>query len=293
MKLRFTLFSLFIAGFVYGQDDLLKELEKNQKPEVEYVNSTFKGTRIVNGQSVETKGKGELEFIFAHRFGPINSGLYNLYGLDQAYTRLGLEYGLTDRLGVGFGRNAYDKTMDGYFRYKLLRQSKGAAYMPFTVTVFANTAIKTSPRQQDVTYEITTADRMSYTAQLLIARKFNSRLSLQLMPTLVHKNVVDKTTDNNDLIAIGAAGRLKLTRSVALTTEYYYRLNVKDGNQNYNSVGFGIDIETGGHVFQLVMTNANQITERAFITETTEKFFNGGIHLGFNVTRTFQLKKRK
>jgi hypothetical protein len=293
MKIKFTLLSILVPACLYAQDDLLKELEKSQKPETEYINSTFKGTRIVNGQSVETKGNGELEFIFAHRFGPINSGLYNLYGLDQAYTRLGLEYGLTDRLGLGIGRNAFDKTMDSYVRYKLLRQSKGLVSMPFTVTVFANAALKTSPRQQDVNYPITTSDRMSYTAQLLIARKFNSRLSLQLMPTVIHKNVVDKTTDYNDLYALGVAGRLKLTRSIALTTEYYYRLNVKAGNPDYNSIGFGIDIETGGHVFQLVMTNANQITERAFIGETTEKFFSGGIHLGFNVTRTFQLKKRK
>jgi hypothetical protein len=293
MRINTAIFFFFSSLSVYAQNDLLKELESSQKPEIEYISSTFKGTRLVNGQSVETKGKGELEFIFSHRFGPVNGGLYQLYGLDQAYARLGLEYGITDRLGVGIGRNSFDKTMDGYVRYKLLQQSKGALNMPVTVTFFGNTALKTSPRQQDVTYEISTADRMSYTAQLLIARKFNSVLSLQLMPTLVHKNVVDKTIDNNDLFAMGVGGRLKVSRSIALTTEYYYRLNVHANNPDVNSVGFGIDIETGGHVFQLVMTNTQLITERGFITETTDKFFKGGIHLGFNVTRTFQLKKQK
>lgn len=293
MRIRLLLLLNFFSVSLFAQDDLLKELENNQKPEKEYISSTFKATRVVNGQSVETIGKGALEFIFSHRFGPVNGGLYQLYGLDQAYVRLGLEYGITDRLGVGIGRNSFDKTMDSYVRYKVLRQSKGEHSFPVTVTFFGNTALKTSPRQQDVTYPITTTDRLSYTAQLLIARKFNRMLSLQLMPTLVHKNTVDKTTDNNDVFAMGVGGRLKVSRSIALTTEYYYRLNVHDNNPNYNSVGFGIDIETGGHVFQLVMTNTQLITERGFITETTDQFFKGGIHLGFNVTRTFQLKKRK
>ena len=126
---------------LFSQDDLLKELEQSEKPKVEYTSSTFKGSRLVNGQTVEAKGKGELEFIFSHRFGAINSGSYNLFGLDQAYVRLGLEYGITDHLGVGFGRNSVDKTMDGYLRYRFLRQSSGARNMPVTVTAFVNGAI--------------------------------------------------------------------------------------------------------------------------------------------------------
>ncbi len=282
---------LLIPLCAFGQDDLMKELEGAQKPETSYVSSTFKGSRLVNGQTVETKGKGELEFIFSHRFGAISSGSYNLFGLDQAFVRLGLEYGLTDNIGIGLGRNSYDKTIDGYVRYKLLRQSSGARNMPFTVTAFVNGAIKTSPEQLDP--GLVSTDRLSYTGQLLIARKFSSKLSLQLMPTLIHRNAIDKRIDDNDLIAIGAGGRYKITRSIALTSEYYYRVGVKNSNLNKNSIGLGVDIETGGHVFQLVMTNAQGITERAFIGETVGDFFAGDIHLGFNVTRTFQLKKRK
>lgn len=278
-----------ITGF--AQDDLLKELEQTEKPKIEYATATFKGSRLVNGQTVEAKGKGELEFIFAHRFGAISSGSYNLFGLDLAYVRLGLEYGITDNFGVGFGRNSVDKTMDGYVRYRFLRQSSGARNMPVTVTAFVNGAIRTSPEQLPAGQIY--SDRISYTAQLLIARKFSSNLSLQLMPTIVHRNAVDKTVENNSLIALGAGGRYKITRSLALTSEYYYRMDVKDGNQFRNSLGLGIDIETGGHVFQLVMTNSQGITERAFIGETTGDFFGGDIHLGFNVTRTFQLKKSK
>ncbi len=282
---------ILLPLFARAQNDLLKELEKETKATTEYATSTFKGTRLINGQTVETKGKGALEFIFAHRFGPVNSGVYNLFGLDQAYVRIGLEYGLTDKLGVGIGRNSVDKTMDGYLRYKILRQSSGVINMPFTVTAFGIAALRTSPRTQDASYDIQLEDRMSYTGQLLIARKVNRNLSLQLMPSIVHKNTVDKTIEANDQVALGFGGRLKVTRSVALTTEYYYRLNVQQGNPYYNPLGFGVEIETGGHVFQLVMTNSRGLTERAYLTETAGDFFNGNIHLGFNITRTFQLKK--
>jgi hypothetical protein len=286
------LFSILIvcSNYVYAQD-LLKELEQQEVKTTDYVTSAFKGTRLVNGQTMETKHKGELEFIFAHRFGAINEGAYELFGLDQAYVRLGLEYGITDRLGIGFGRNSVDKTMDGYLRYKVLAQT--AEGMPVTVTAFANAAIRTSPKSEDAAFAITLEDRMSYTTQVLIGRKFNEALSLQLMPTLVHKNTVDASIENNDQLALGLGGRIKLSRSVALTSEYYYRFNVPDSNPYFNSLGFGIDIETGGHVFQLVLTNSRGLTERAFITETTGEFFDGDIHLGFNVTRTFQVRKQR
>lgn len=289
MKSNLLLILLFTGIASYAQNDLMNELEKESQDDPDYVMQTFKGTRLVNGQSVETKGKGELEFIFAHRFGPMNGGLYELFGLDQAFVRIGLEYGITDRLGFGFGRNSYDKTMDTYLRYKVLRQSKR---MPVTVTAFGNWAVRTSPRKED-SPGITFNDRVSYTTQFLIARKFTPALSLQLMPTLVHKNTVDQTLENNDQLALGIGGRLKVSRSISLSTEYYYRFDVPADNPYYDALGFGIDIETRGHVFQLVLTNTRGLTERAVVTETTGDFFDGDIHLGFNITRTFHLKKQK
>jgi len=288
--MRLIAFCFFlIPGICLSQEDLLKELQQSEVKEKEYVSSTFKGSRLINGQTIETRYKGELEFIFAHRFGPMNGGLYELYGLDQAYVRIGLEYGLSDRMGVGIGRNSVDKTVDGFLRFKALRQAK--AGMPISLTAFGIMAVKTSPKDENAGYDITFQDRKSYTAQLLIARKFTPALSLQLMPSYVHKNTVDQSIEDNDQIALGVGGRIKVSRSVALTTEYYYRFNVHDNNPYYNSIGFGVDIETGGHVFQIVITNSRGLTERAFITETTGEFFDGDIHLGFNVTRIFQLKR--
>jgi hypothetical protein len=142
-------------------------------------------------------------------------------------------------------------------------------------------------------------DRIAYNAQLFIARKFSPNLSLQIMPTFIHRNAVNQAVEENDQIALGIGGRLKVTHSIALTSEYYYRLSAPDndllpsGQKLYNSIGFGIDIETGGHVFQLIMTNATGLTERAFVTETTGDFFDGDIRFGFNVSRGFQLGGRK
>lgn len=289
----------FLPGTILAQDDLLAELERESTPETEYTFATFKSTRLGNGHTIETKAAGALEFIFGHRFGSMRGGAYEMFGLDQAFVRLGLDYGITDKLSVGIGRNSFDKTMDGNLKYKALRQSKGVKNFPVSVTAFGSLAYKLSPKSNSsVSPDFQNTDRITYIGQLLIARKFSPGLSLQLMPTIVHKNYVESYEDN-DQFALGMGGRIKLTPSIALTTEYYFNFNAPDNDtlledlKRYNSFTLGIDIETGGHVFQLLLTNAIGLNERAFITETQDNFFDGDIHLGFNVTRTFQLKKNK
>jgi hypothetical protein len=290
-----TLF--LIAGSVtlpaFAQDDLLKELEKDSVQE-DVTYATFKGTRIINGHSAETKPGGTLEFIFAHRFGRINTGWFEMYGLDDANVRLGLDYGITDDLSVSIGRNSYNKTIDGYFKYKLLKQQTGPKSFPATVTFLGGMAYQLDPEHNyEVSEDYENIDRIAYTSQFLIARKFNTNLSLQLMPTVVHKNSADHSIEENTQYLLGVGGRYKLTKSFAFTTEYYYNFSMLDSSPYYNVLGFGFDIETGGHVFQLVFTNGIGLTERAFLTETTDDFWDGDIHFGFNVTRTFQLKKEK
>jgi hypothetical protein len=277
---------------VLAQDDLLNELNQN-KAETDYTFATFKGTRIINGHSVETKPAGTLEFIFSHRFGPISDGWFDMYGLDDAWVRLGLDYGITDNLSVSIGRNSENKTLDGYLKYKLLRQQSGTRNVPVTITLLEGFAYSFFPRRNsDVRdFDFQTIDRLAYTSQLLIARKFTSEFSLQIMPTFIHKNAVRLSDQKNDQFAFGAGGRYKFTKSVALTAEYYHNFSLIE-NSKYNHVlGIGFDIETGGHVFQLVFTNSQGLTERAFLTETEDNFFDGEIHFGFNVTRTFQFKK--
>jgi hypothetical protein len=290
--LKRILIFLYLSACIpaVAQEDLLRELDTDDD-DVTLTTATFKGQRLVNGQTIETIPGQDLQFIFSHRFGRLNSGMYNFFGLDDAYVRIGMEYGLSDRLGVGVGRNSVDKTLDAYLRYKILRQKEGAESFPFTATAFGGLAFQTSPRNKDLPVPLQTNDRMAYVTQVLIARKFTSALSFQIMPSVVHKNTVNKTFETNTTPLLGVGGRIKLTRSMALTSEYYYRFDVPPGSPYHNPLGFGIDIETGGHVFQLVFTNSRGLTERAFLTETLGNFFEGDIHFGFNVTRMFTFKR--
>jgi hypothetical protein len=281
-----VIFCFFISLSVQSQDELLNELEeKSNVPS--YVLTTFKGTRVINGHSVETKPEGALEFIISHRFGRLNLGSYELYGLDISVIRLGLEYGITDRFGVGIGRNSEEKIFDGYLKYKLLRQQNDGT--PFTITALSSIAYRTLKEEP----AFSTDEKLAYAIQAMIARKFSSAFSFQLAPIWLHRNAVDQATEVNDLVALGVGTRVKITRSVSINAEYYARLNEKGNNPNQDAIGVGIDIETGGHVFQLIFTNTSGMTERAFLPETANDFFDGDIHFGFNITRTFQLKRKQ
>ncbi|WP_229755081.1 DUF5777 family beta-barrel protein [Hymenobacter cavernae] len=275
-----------------AQDDLLKTLEQQatDSARAEYVQATFKGTRVINGQSVETPGAGTMVFLISHRFGTLNSGAYNFFGLDQATIRLGLEYGLNDRLTVGVGRSSLEKTYDGFLKYRALRQSTGPRAVPVSVTLFASSAL--------TSLKFTGEDRpdhsrLTYTYQALIARKFSPALSLQLMPTLVHRNFVNTRAQQNDVYALGIAGRQKLTKRVALTAEYYYLLPGNTADEFRNSLALGFDIETGGHVFQLHFTNSQGMIEKFFIPQTTGRWTKGDIYFGFNISRVFTLRSKE
>ncbi len=299
MRKIYVAIFILIYWNVKSQDDLMKELQESQKPETNYVLQTFKGTRIINGQSVETKGKGELEFIFSHRFDKINTGSYHAWGLDgYALVRLGLEYGVTDRFGVGLGRvfSYGNKMVDLYGRYKLFQQSTGAKVFPVTVTAIGTMTYQAYPNAANATLQnpdISTSDRMGYVLEVLIARKFSSKFSAQISPMIVHRNAVVKAFENNDDYAIGFAARYRFTKSVALLGEYNARMNANANSPYYNSAGLGVDIETGGHVFQLIFTNSLGLNPQSIVTQTDGNIGSGDIHFGFNVTRTFQLGKRK
>ncbi len=288
-KTLLILILLFSVGsFAFAQDDLLQILEEESGEESEYfIGSTFKGTRLINGHSVETRDKGVLDFIISHRFGTLNSGVKNLFGLDDANIRLGLDYSLTDRFTLGVGRSSFQKVYDGYLKYNLIRQGESEA-SPVSVVAYSNMSIN-SLDWANPERDYRSSDRYAYTHQLLIARKFSNSLSLQLMPSVVHRNLIPTAAEDNLIYALGIGGRQKLTPSVALTFEYYHQFNNDSPNAYQNPLAIGFDIETGGHVFQLHFTNSRPTFERGFITETTGDFFNGDIHFGFNITRTFQL----
>lgn len=265
--------------------DLDNESKKVSANTVDYAIATFKGTRIVNGHSIETIGKNNLDFRISHRFGTVNSGSYNFFGLDEATMRIGLDYGVTDNLMIGLGRSTVDKELDAFVKYKILRQSKGKRVMPVTVTYLGSVMHYTIKGSEDISF----ANRTSYANQLLIARQFSKSVSFQLSPTWMHINMVDFKSEKNNLFSLGMGGRVKLTDRFAITADYYHQFDKLTGREN--SLSLGVDIETGGHVFQLHFTNSRGMTERSFITNTTGNWGDGDIHFGFNITRMFALKK--
>ncbi len=274
-----------------AQDDLM-DLFENEEPVTDYVYATFKTTRISLGQSVENPANGNLIFDIQHHFGRLNQGAYELFGLDQATLRLGFQYGITSWLSVGVGRSTFEKTYDGSVKAKLFRQSTGAITMPVSISYFGSIAIN-SLKFADTSRTNYFSSRLSYAHQILIARKFSSAISLQLTPTLIHRNLVERKIDDNDVWAMGAGGRFKLSKRISLNLEYYYIISEQTSKDFHDSFTVGFDIETGGHVFQLFLTNSQGIVEQHFIPRTSGDWLKGDIHFGFNISRTFVLKKPK
>jgi opacity protein-like surface antigen len=282
------LFAILIPA---NAQDLDKMLEEATGSETQYTSATFKSTRIITGHSVERMKAGQLDVRISHRFGEVNTGIYNYFGMDEANMHFSLEYGITNWMMVGIGRGNYEKTYDGFLKFTLLRQSKGKRTMPVSISYLGSAAISTL--KWDGPGSLNFWDRVSYVHQVLIARKFSERFSFELNPTYVHRNMVSTELDPNDLFAAGAGMRFKLTKRLSLNAEYYYvvpPLHDYRSEKTYNPLSIGIDIETGGHVFQIHFTNSVAMIEKGFIGETTGNWLDGGIHLGFNISRVFSLK---
>lgn len=271
------------------EGDLLSLL--GEEATTEYATASFKTNRVVNGHSLENTAAGVLDSKISHRFSPLNQGLYDIFGLDGATIRIGIDYGITDRLMVGVGRSTKEKIIDGFAKYKLLRQSTGKRNMPLSLSYLVDAQIKTV-KFSDQTRENKFSSRLYYTHQILIGRKFSDAFTLQLMPTLVHRNLVETKAEKNDVFALGAAGRIKLTKRITLNAEYYYVLPDQLRPDFTNVLSIGFDIETGGHVFQMHFTNSTDMTYKGFITETTDKWFDG-VRFGFNISRVFTIVKPK
>ncbi|SMO35258.1 DUF5777 family beta-barrel protein [Solitalea koreensis] len=293
-SIRLIFFVCFTTCVAKAQDDPMKMLEKTDSTtKNELVAATFKGTRIINFNSVETSGPRTLEFQIQHRFGAFNSGGYNFFGFDEgASIRFGFLYSYNGRLEFGLGRSSIDKQYDGSVKYRLLHQTTDN-HMPLSVTLLGYTYYTTlrDPNKAINGFDIyaKTSSRFSYSAQAIIARKFTDNFSLQLTPVFIHSNLVLNPNDKNDVFALETAGRYKFTKRMALIAEYGFPLNDYSTDTYYNSFGLGLEIETGGHVFQITFTNSLGMTENQFIPFTVNKWSDGGIRLGFNISRVFTL----
>lgn len=287
-----------------AQDDLLKMLEEEQEPETEYAFATFKGTRVINLQSPELPGKGVFQYMFLHRFGAFNNDyFYNFLGLNTAEVRLQWDYSFLDWLNVGLGYgSANPRTYDGFVKLRLLRQSTGKRNFPFSVSSYSALYVNGERFEDGLPHYFT--DRLSFVEQLIIARKFSPNFSLEIVPTLTHFNLVNRMDDDNDIYALGVGARYKLTAQHALSVEYIYQLNPLNSDlgdvfpdfplqTNTNSLSLGFDIETGGHVFQLFLTNSRGVSDPYVIAQTTGDWLKGDIHFGFNISRVFTIVRPK
>jgi len=254
------------------------------EPTAHPVTATFKDTRVINMQSNETPGAGVLHFVIAHRFGRINEGAYSLWGLDNASMRMGFDYGLTDRWTLGVGRSTFQKTYEASIKGKLFLQ-KSDNSVPVSVTYYG-VIMANGLRWQEPDRENLFSSRLSYVNQLIVTRKINDRTSLAVVPSFIHRNLVDITSKSHDQWTLGLGGRHKLTHRVSINSEYHFLVNGLD-EATTNSLSLGVDIETGGHVFQLHITNSQGMFERAFLTETTGRWLDGDLFFGFNLSRVF------
>lgn len=285
-----SLYLLLFACTSLHAQDLLDEIEDDQ--EVQRTTASFKNSKVINAQSLETTHKGVLDFRISHRFGTLNGGVYELFGLDQASLRLSFDYGITNRLMVGFGRSTFEKTYDGYLKFRLLWQTENSNKMPLSVVWYSNMSINTL-RFSGLPYEYTTEMRLNYVHQLIIGRKFSDQITVEVLPTIVHRNFVTFADEKNTVAVIGGAARWRFVKRIALNAEYFYVLPDKLSEGYTNSLSLGFDIETGGHVFQLHFTNSPIMIDKGYITQTTGKWSEGDINFGFNISRVFTIGSKK
>lgn len=309
-KVTFCL-GLFISFTSFSQDDLLdivKDDSKNEPSKPVY--ATFKTTKMVSGQTVETLKKRNLDFRVTHRFSNIynsnsknalNEAAHTYFGLDNASDiRISFDYGITDKLTIGIGRSKFREMVDGTIKWRFLTQLENNK-IPVSVCFYGNAGYTTMTT--DNLYAGTNrpktneAHRLQYASQLLIARKFNSRFSLQIMPTFVHRNFIkqqlntnNNKEDVNGMFSLGIGGRIKLSKRFAVVADYFYNFSeyrTNNPNAYYNPLGVGIEIETGGHVFHVNYTNGSAILESSLLTSTQDTWTKGQIKLGFNISRWF------
>jgi hypothetical protein len=304
MKLQYCLSLILFVFFssIKAQDDLLNELENNSEKNTEKINFHFKSQYLINAQTTEMLAKGEADFRITHRFGNIlgeSGGFHTLWGFDQATNiRFSMDYGLTDHIMIGIGRSKTAENIDGYIKYKILQQN--TKNIPVSLCLYTS-AVFTPQKNTNNIYD-NWGQRFSYTNQIIVSKKIGNRLTLGFLPTAIYRNLVINSADqnyndNNLIFSLGGLLRYKINPRFSFIAEYFYALDElrrKDGVYSYNNpLGIGFEIETGGHVFHLNLTNSSGIIYNDFIPYTFDSWLNKGFKLGFTISRNFVVVKSK
>ncbi len=283
MKTFFFLSFFFLSFLSFSQDDLLNELEEDAKVDSTVI-AAFDALKIINLESTKLAGKNDFYFLIAHRFGSVKNGFDDLFGLDQATIKFSFFYGINDWLTLGAARSEFRKTYDLSAKYRLKRQIKNG--FPFTIVGFSTIAVNTA-LDKDELPKLEFQNRLTYLTEILISRKFNSNLSLQFSPIFIHENFVFDNNQDNSQFAMALGGRYRIKKGLALTAEYGHHFNRASGSPFENPVSIGLDVQVGGHVFQLIFSSSQQLNDSHYITNSTGDWFDGDVFFGFNLYRVF------
>lgn len=273
--------SIFASGFAFAQEDLLKDIDTIQTKNTENSPPAFKALQIVTGQSTKLSAKNEWYIVVAHRFGDVSKGFKDFFGLDDASTKLGVIYGVTDGLSLSLSRETNLKTFEGAAKYKLIKQSEN---FPVDIVGYNVLAVNTDLSKDNYPH-LKFGDRLSYLTQALISRRFNENFSLQLTPSYVHKNLYEPMIENKNQFLTGLGGRYKVSKRISINAEYF--VNFDNHSFYKNPLSLGMDIETGGHVFQLLFTNSQLNSDIGYLTNASGKWEKGQVFFGFNLYRVF------
>ncbi len=277
-------FIILLSSFcTFAQDDLLSEIDTDSISN-DYVSAAFKGLKIVNFESTKLVAKKELTFIVSHRFGSIENGLDTFFGLDDAVTRLNFVYGLSDAININISRSSFQKIFESAIKYRLYRQQENG--FPFTIVGYNSILINTA-LDKDNLPNLEFKHRVGYTVQVLMSRKVNTNLSLELAPTFFHDNYVVVNDQDNSQFALGIGGRYKLSKRWSINADYGLHLNRASNSPFKNPLSIGVDLETGGHVFQMHFTSAQPMNTNGFLGQGTGDWSDGNIYFGFNLSRRF------
>jgi hypothetical protein len=283
MKQKLTTLFLLFSIMLYSQEDLLSEIDTDIDTPV-YASAVFKGLKVINFESTKLVAKGGFNFIVSHRFGTVKNGFENLFGLDEAVTHLNFVYGISDHFNVSASRSSNQKIYELATKFRLARQQEGK--LPFTLAVYtsvlANTALDT-----DNLPKLRFEHRLSYVGQLIISRKLTKELSLLVSPTFFHDNYVLDDSQENSQYAVAFGGRYKLGARWSINMEYGLHLNRSSTSLYNNPFSIGVDLETGGHVFQLHFTNSQSMNTNGVFGTSTGDWAEGDVYFGFNLARSF------
>ena len=282
-KNKIFLILLLAYSFSFSQDSLLMELEDESENKSSNEISTFKAIKIVNNQSTKQASEKELYLYVSHRFGSINGGIKTLFGLDIANTKIELLYGLSNNLQIGFSRESLKKTYALNAKYNLTTQT---SKLPFNSSLYASYNYNSS-LNEDIYPNLNNSNRNFFFGQLLLSKSFSDKISLQLSPSYAKKGFTETIFEQEDNLILGVASSYRISNRLAFNIEYSANLDRPEISPFSDVLSFGIDIETGGHVFQLLFSNTQTIDDVSVMTDAEGSWKDGEIYFGFNILRVF------